>query len=40
MWKIRDEARNSLSKSEMQELLLANNQLVPKGESAVSAECV
>ena len=36
MWKYRDELKNNLSKAEMQELLQANNQKVPKGESAVS----
>lgn len=37
MWKYRDELKNNLSKSELQSLLLANDQKVPKGESNVSA---
>ena len=37
MWKYRDELKNNLSKSELQELLVANNQKVPKGEASVSA---
>ncbi len=36
MWKFRDDLKNNLSKTDMQDFLRANSQSVPKGESAVS----
>ena len=39
MWKYRDELQNSLSKSEMHQLLETNHQSVPKGEAKASHVC-